>query len=91
MTDQLPYQPYPPYPARSYTHPGRPYPVRGSYPTAVQPMRTQPADPTAVVGRRVGQYVLDALLVGLPLMIIEVGLFVWLLVRLAHLAETPAG
>jgi hypothetical protein len=54
-------------------------------------MRTQPADPTAVVGRRVGQYVLDALLVGLPLMIIEVGLFVWLLVRLAHLAETPAG
>jgi uncharacterized RDD family membrane protein YckC len=85
-----PQQPYPgqqqPYPGQEYggqPYPGQGYPAQQGYPTQQgypQPGYGYPpqgaADPTAVVGARVGQYILDALLVIVPLLVLAFGLAV---------------
>jgi uncharacterized RDD family membrane protein YckC len=52
------------YSQQGYSQPGYGYPPQGT------------ADPTAVVGARVGQYILDALLVIVPLVVLGFGLAV---------------
>jgi uncharacterized RDD family membrane protein YckC len=68
------------YPGQQYSgqpYPGQGYPTEQGYPGpgyGYPPWG--PADPTAVVGARVGQYILDALLVIVPLLVLGFGLAV---------------
>ena len=92
MTDQPFHPPYPPYPshaAPAQVHDGptqgHRVPVLG-HPAPYGP----PQDPTDVVGRRVGQYLLDGLLLWVPAMVLYVGLFVGLIVGVFRTAA-PGG
>jgi uncharacterized RDD family membrane protein YckC len=75
-------QPYPsqPYPGQRY--PSQPYPFQAAYPNQPYPGQpygypypgVPPRDPTGVVGARVGQYIVDVLLVAVPAIVLLVGL-----------------
>lgn len=90
MTDQPFHQPYPPYPSQSIP-PGQGHPGEGYYPPGHQAVPARPDDPTAVVGRRVGQYLLDGLLSAIPLLVLYAAMAVWLFVKMAQLAPTGGG
>lgn len=70
-------QPYPgprPYPGQPYG--GQPYPGLQPYPGqpyGYPPLGVAPHDPTGAVGTRVGQYLVDALLVAVPVIVLVVG------------------
>lgn len=63
---QAPYPPQPPYPPAQPHHPATPASYgHPGYPQAVD-------DPTSVVGARVGQYLLDGLVIAIPFIVIMI-------------------
>ena len=75
----------PGYPQQGY--PGAGYPGQG-YPQPGYPGATAD-DPTAVVGARVGQYIVDGLLVSIPMIALSVLLF-WLLYAASSYGGDPS-
>jgi uncharacterized RDD family membrane protein YckC len=80
MTDQPFHQPYPPYPSHGVPAQAHDVPAQGYPGPGLGHPYGRPQDPTDVIGRRAGQYLLDGLLLWVPALVLYIGLFVGLVV-----------